>query len=47
MCRRRKPLALILLLDQGRSMKPKLDTGVEVNDKKSEEEPTPHNKRET
>ena len=33
-CRRCKPLAQILLLDQGRSMKPKLDTGVEVCDNK-------------
>ena len=34
MCRRSKPLALKLLLDQGPSMKPKLDTGVEVYDNK-------------
>ena len=34
MCRKRKPLAQILLLDQGQSIKPKLDTGVEVYDNK-------------
>ena len=28
------PLAQILLLDQGRSIKPKLDTGIEVYDSK-------------
>ena len=33
-CRRRKPLAQILLLDQGRSMKRNLDTGIEVYDNK-------------
>ena len=33
-CRRSKPLAQILLLDQGRSIKPKLDTGVEVYNNK-------------
>ena len=34
MCRRSKPLAQILLFDQGRPTKPKLDTGVEVCDNK-------------
>ena len=33
-CRRSKLLAQILLLDQDRSMKPTLDTGVEVHDNK-------------
>ena len=33
-CRRSKPLAQILLLDQGRSIKRKLDTGVHVYDNK-------------
>ena len=37
-CRKSKPWAQIPLLDQGRSIKPKLHTGVEVYDKKSEEE---------
>ena len=43
MCQRNKPLAQILLFDQGRSMKPKLDTGVKVYDnkvKKKQRHPT-------